>query len=518
MSKIIYANLETMSVTVQPHTYTGVQDTGRGLAVRLLAEANQLVGGQGSTLVIAPGLLSGTFAPSTCRITMAGRSHLSPTMLLANTGGPMAQKLGSMDIAALVITGSYRPHRTTIVHLGSEGVSVDAVPELRGQDVSTTIDWVRGHCGPESAIVGIGSAGEHLLPLASTFSTYPAGGKPVYHVGRNKMGHVLGAMGLKAVVVSTKANFTTPVAADADLRQYSKQLARLIVDHPVCGGALPAYGSITLIKMMKLGQQFATELSGRDRDDRPVVTNTGLNRNCAPGCVIGCLNRHAADAKEAYSSPAESEVVAACEELLGVHDRAYAKRLNIACYELGIDSLEFLASAAQLLRAEEQSATPEAVETLLDEVSRLTTRGRVVAGATSGIAALYPDQPSVQAMVTRPSTDEAARFTVSMPHKAPACADLSDMDYLYAYMLGTGNLGLCLFTSFAVLDHAEGQEILAKVVTAKTGVPTTAADIIRAGQQGLEATLKAEADLRRHTSASPIPEFVKVLYRYFQRA
>ncbi len=517
MSRVVYVNLDTLGVSEREHVYTGVQDTGRGLAVRLLAEAAQCEMDARTCLVIAPGLLSGTLAPSTCRLTMAGRSHLSPALLLANTSGPMAEKLGSMDIAALVITGSYRPGQAAVVHLGTDGMSVETVSELKERPVSGTIDWARGRFGAESAVLGIGAAGEHLLPLASTFITYPAGGKPIYHVGRNKMGHIFGAMGLKAVVVSARANFAAPAASEADLRQLSKRLGRLIVEHPVCGGALPAYGSITLIKMMKLGQQFASELSGREERDRPLVTNTGLNRNCAPGCVIGCLNRHASDAKEAYSSPAESEVVAACEDLLGIHEVAYAKRLNVTCFELGLDSLEFLASAAQLLRAEAQWATPEAVETLLGEVQRLTTRGRVVAGATKGVAALYPDQPSIQEMVTRPSTDEAARFTVNMPHKAPECADMNDMDYLYAYMLGTENLGLCLFTAFAVLDHAEGQEILARIVTAKAGQPTTVADIIQAGEQTLEETLEVDAALREQGAAPRIPEFVKVLYRYFHR-
>ncbi len=41
-----------------------------------------------------------------------------------------------------------------------------------------------------------------------------------------------------------------------NMKETSKALSRMIIDHPICGKALPGLGSITLMKMLKKGNNI----------------------------------------------------------------------------------------------------------------------------------------------------------------------------------------------------------------------------------------------------------------------
>lgn len=504
--RIVTVNLDQGTVNEQPFACTDLADVGKGLAARLAAEH------RAGCLVLAPGLLVGTAVPSTCRLSLAGVCPGSSELLLANTPGPFAQKLAGLDIAALVIVGSRRPGSSSVVQLDASGVSVCEQPDLRGAVVSQTVATLRRQWGDETELVGVGPAGERLLPLASTFGSYPAGGSPVYHVGRNRLGRVFGGLGLKAVAVTAKRLFAATVVDSEAIYRLNKQLGRLVATHPICGGALPAYGSITLIKLLRAGQDLTSDHSPVARRFVP-----GLNRACAPGCVIGCLNRHAASATEAYSSPAESEVRAGCEHLLGIADTVFARELNRACFEQGLDSLEFVASAALLCRAERLQPDQELIRTLLQEVTDGQLRGRLLGLTTAGLQQVYADLPQLEELVTRPAVREAEQFDVGIPHRAVGLDDLSDLEYLHSYLLASENLGLCLFTAFAVLDDAEGQSVLADLVAARIGRPVSVMELIQAGRDCLCQIAQAEAAILTAGCLPRVPEFVKVLYRYLQR-
>ncbi len=79
---------------------------GRGLTSRIVFDevpptCDPL--GPYNKLVIAPGLLSGTSAPSSGRMSVGGKSPLTGTIKEANAGGITSQKLASLGIKAIVI-------------------------------------------------------------------------------------------------------------------------------------------------------------------------------------------------------------------------------------------------------------------------------------------------------------------------------------------------------------------------------------------------------------------------------
>ena len=61
--------------------------------------------GELNKLVIAPGLLSGTNAPSSGRLSVGGKSPLTGGIKEANAGGITSQKLASLGVKALILEG-----------------------------------------------------------------------------------------------------------------------------------------------------------------------------------------------------------------------------------------------------------------------------------------------------------------------------------------------------------------------------------------------------------------------------
>ena len=59
-----------------------------------------------SVFVVAPGILAGTAAPCSGRLSVGGKSPMTNGIKEANAGGTAAHKLGRLGVRALMFTGS----------------------------------------------------------------------------------------------------------------------------------------------------------------------------------------------------------------------------------------------------------------------------------------------------------------------------------------------------------------------------------------------------------------------------
>lgn len=526
MRRLIIINLSTMTTSEEFLPEEKGFDYGRGLAVKLIKEKVPEVAGRHdprNAIIFIPGLFSGTMAPSTGRMTIATKKEAGRGVQFLNIAGPASQKIASLNISAVVVTGQADPAKPAVIIISPDGVRITVDQTMRNAKVTDTINFIRKTHGDAASVIGIGPAGEHLLPLASVFSTYPQG-TPEYYCSRSEMGDVFGAKGLKALAVVTNEHFDAAVFNREEMLISAKQVAGLIVKHPVCGGALPAHGSITLMKMMKDGKRGLESLGSpsteKHQSDEVPTCGDGvkINRTCSPRCVVGCLNRHARSDKAVFHSPAESEALAALKELFAIDEPAFAARLNRQAFELGLDSIEYIFSCALYFKAENISATKEDLLQILNDISQLNLRGRVVAGRTEGIGKMYADRRDLSEMVSRPAMHEAKHFAVNIPTKPDQFAAMPDVDYLYAYMTLLGNLGFCLFTAFAFIDEPQALELLAKMFYYRTGIKVSGNEMIAYAANCLDAEAEYDRFSRQAGTQKTIPEFVKVLYRYFGEA
>ncbi len=108
MTKIFRVNMTDLTTSVEevPQNWAGLG--GRALTSTIISEeidpaCHPL--GAGNKLVFAPGLLSGTAAANSGRMSCGAKSPLTGTIKESNSGGTTAQQFAKMGIKALIIEG-----------------------------------------------------------------------------------------------------------------------------------------------------------------------------------------------------------------------------------------------------------------------------------------------------------------------------------------------------------------------------------------------------------------------------
>ena len=497
MGKIIHIDLINEKIIEKNNDS---KDYGRGLIVKLLESYRSKEASKfhdDNVVVLAPGLFSGTLAPSTGRLLVATKESPNGGMRTSNLAGTISQKLASLNIEAIILSGRNKNEIPVSIIIDEDKVSLEYIEEIKNAEVSPTIEKFQELHGRYCGIIGIGPAGENMLPVSTLFSTYPEG-KPAFYCARNSLGDVFGFKKIKALVVVNKAHFNSFVYEQENFKKASKELSKIIIDHPICGKALPGLGSITLMKMMKQGRFIEYE----EIKSNLISQKDNLNRTCSPLCVVGCLNRHAKSDDDFYSAPAESEASAALFEAFGINDRKYVKDFTSRCFELGLDCMEFIFSCQMYFKVQGIKGNMEELDKAIDDVRNMTLTGRILASKTSGIHKLFREKQDIKEMVSKPSVVEEKNFNINIPSRIADMDDLSDLDYLYAYVIVLENLGFCLFTSFSFLDNKRALSLLAEMYYYKTGERTSEKELLEYAVESLNSDKK-------------IPDFIKVLYRYF---
>ena len=513
--KILIIDLNEMSYTSEPYSYETYGSYGRGLVLELFRRFVPDEAGpysEDNIIVIAPGLFAGNPAPSACRMLTATIEDSDKGIRICNTTGNMPQKLGSLGIAAVVIRG-IAEQSGTLIHISPEGVSFDRDAGLTGCRTSEIVRSLRGRYGRDCAIIGCGIAGDMKMPLSTFFCTYPEG-EPEYHSPRTGFGDVWGAKRLRALIVDTDQYFARECAEPERFRDTGRRLARAIIDDEVCGGALPAYGSITLMKILSSGSGPADlpEITA-EQPVRPAGAPR-LNKTCAPMCVIGCLNRHVSSDGRQYGSPSQIETQGAILRCFGVDDYDLAGEVHELATEIGIVSTEFVTACKTYAEAEEIEHGEEHLTEWLREIEAGSLIGRVIASRTHGVAGLYREF-DLSEWIDRRAVQDEDLFSVKMDRPYNALANMDANELMYAQIFVLENLGFCIFTSFALLDRKETFELLAEMFEARTGSGMTGEKLIIQAHECM--TLEREYHERRWKAAqrNNIPQFTKVLYRYF---
>src|SRR5512138_254695 len=136
MDKIIRVNMSTLSTKVEsvPTEWAGLG--GRALTSSMVAKevpptCHAL--GPNNKLVFAPGLLTGTAAANSGRLSAGAKSPLTGTIKESNAGGTAAQMLARLGVKALIIEGIPTEDKWYSLHVSKEGVTVQEESELVGK-------------------------------------------------------------------------------------------------------------------------------------------------------------------------------------------------------------------------------------------------------------------------------------------------------------------------------------------------------------------------------------------------
>ncbi|MGD8493003.1 MAG: aldehyde ferredoxin oxidoreductase N-terminal domain-containing protein, partial [Desulfobacterales bacterium] len=201
--------------------------------------------GEDNKLVIAPGLLSGSTAAMSGRLSVGCKSPLTGGIKEANAGGQPSQMLGRLGYAAIVLEGKPKADTLYRILINKDGVDIQEDNSLCMLGNYDTVDKMKAEYGDKISCISIGQAGEMKLAGAS-IACSDMELRPTRHAGRGGVGAVMGAKGVKVIVIDDSGmKMRQPKDPDA-FKAANKEWVAGLKKHPVSGEGLPAYGTNVL--------------------------------------------------------------------------------------------------------------------------------------------------------------------------------------------------------------------------------------------------------------------------------
>lgn len=501
-------------------------------------------------LVIAPGILTGTAAPCSGRLSIGGKSPLTGTIKEANSGGTAAQALVQLDVKAIILEGQAPdgsgPFRLVV---DASGARLDEVPDLKGKGNYDTVAAQIEQFGDKISCISIGPAGEMKAAAASVAVT-DVEKRPTRHCGRGGLGAVMGSKGMKVIVIDPSGG-KRPAAADqeafiAACRKFQNALA----NHPLTNETLPEYGTNVLANVINEAGAYPTRnfsegvfegteaISGEHQHDVILERGGKVAHACHRGCTIRCSRIYVDENGQYVTKGPEYETVWAHGANCGIDDLEAIARMDRLDDDLGLDTIE---TGATIAVAMEAGILPfgdaEGAINLLEEVRRGTALGRLVASGAAVLGKAYGVEriPTVKGQ-SIPAYDPRAAKGIGVTYATSTMGADHTAGYAIANnILGVGtavaplspegqvelsrtlqiatavidSMGLCVFVAFAMLDDAAAHEALCEMASALQGRPLSGDDLAEMGKQTL-AVERAFNEAAGFTSADDrLPEFFR---------
>ncbi|MCD6506977.1 hypothetical protein J7M22_10180 [Candidatus Poribacteria bacterium] len=345
---------------------------------------------ENNKLVIAPGLLGGTPAPCSGRLSVGAKSPLTGGIKEANAGGTAAQKLSRLDIAAIVVEGKPEDGKLYMLKIDKDGAELLDASDLKGLGNYDTVAKLMERYGDRISCISIGQADEMKMSAASVAVT-DTEGRPTRHAGRGGMGAVMGSKGLKAIVVDDSGTERVSMADPDAFRAASRKFARLLASHPVTGETLPTYGTNALANVINEAGAYPTrnfssgQFEGTDKisgetQRETIIKRGGLPKHpCHPGCVIQCSRIYMDKDGNYLTKGPEYETVWANGANLGIDDLDAIATMDRLYDDYGLDTIEMGVALGVAMEAgiKEFGDAQGAIE-LIKEVGKGTPLGRIL--------------------------------------------------------------------------------------------------------------------------------------------
>jgi len=509
--------------------------------------------GPTNKLVFAPGLVTGTRAPSSGRLSVGGKSPLTGGIKESNSGSPLSESLARLGYKAIVVEG--KPEEEDLfwmLKIDSEGVELDEVEMGIGEKLSDAFDALFDEYGEDVDVAAIGVAGEQRLN-ASGICFNDKDGRASRYSGRGGLGAVMGSKGLKYIVVDDTDAPGVEIA-DRDLfNQGRRKLAKALAEHDVTkkGGSLNKYGTAVLINILNEAGGLPTRNFSRGRfEGAEKISGETLHRLCEErggegrtghpchsSCVIQCGN--------VFPNPDGSELVSCLEyesdwafgANCEIDDLDKIAEMVLLCNEYGLDTIETGGTIAVAMEGGlvEFGDADRAIE-LINEIGegtplgKLLGSGAVVTGKALGVervpAVKGQNMPAYEpravkgiGVVYATSTmgaDHTSGYTISPEILAVG----GDVDALSTDKISLArdfmnitafvdSAGYCIFITFATLDIESGFDGMVEIINGVRGTEFTKDDVSEIGSKIIEMEREFNKAAGFTDADDTMPEFMK---------
>jgi aldehyde:ferredoxin oxidoreductase len=388
---MIRVDMTDQSVSIDPFPDEWKLLGGRALSAKILlqecdASCDPL--GPDNVLVIAPGVLAGTAAPTSGRISIGGKSPLTGGIKEANAGGNPGQDLMKLGYRAVIVRGQPEdPEKRYALDVTSDGATIKEVPDCKGMWNYALIDHLSDSYTKTASFISIGPAGEMRLSGASVACTDQEQDRhPARHAARGGLGAVMGAKGLKYVSVDAgKSGVRQP----ANRKEFMNRCKGYTKDY-LAGPQMFKTGTSSVVPVANMLFTFPhknrTEGQSPDAatlDGARIVesfeSRGGGMHNCMTGCIVKCSNVvHDRDGNY-KTSALEFETLTLLGSNCGIASWEDVADLDRLCDDVGLDTVETGAAIAIYMDSGAmQYGDAEGAKRILKEIAEGTELGRAI--------------------------------------------------------------------------------------------------------------------------------------------
>ncbi|MBF0646304.1 aldehyde ferredoxin oxidoreductase family protein [Desulfuromonas acetoxidans] len=552
MDKIFRVNMTDLTTTVEdvPEAWLGLG--GRALTSTIVAtevdpECHPL--GQFNKLVFAPGLLSGTAAAQSGRMSCGAKSPLTGGIKESNAGGTTAQQFARMGIKAMIIEGMPKEDKFYSLHITKDGVTIAEESELLGSGNFAVIDAMVEKYDKKIGVMTIGLPGE-LKMASANISVKDPDGKIRSH-GRGGMGAVMGSKKIKFMTVDSEGAGAVPIADPDTFKKAARVFAKAMLDHPVSGEGLPTYGTNILVNILNEAGGLPTKnfrygqfephdkISGETMHDTIVERGGSPKHGCHKGCIIQCSQVYNDKDGNYLTSGFEYETIWGMGANCCVDNLDQIAEADNIMDDIGIDSIEGVVMFGVAMEA---GILPfgdgEGILRMLrEEIGKGTPLGRILGGGAGCVGRTYGvtrvpvvknqaipayDPRSVKGIGITYATstmgaDHTSGYTIATnilnvggfvdPLKKDGQVELSRN--LQIASAAIDSTGMCIFIAFPALDIPECLPALIDMINARFGCELTGDDVTELGKKVLKLEHQFNLDAGMTNKDDRLPEFFK---------
>jgi aldehyde:ferredoxin oxidoreductase len=535
MTKLLRLNMTDRSYRFEdvPEAYKHLG--GRGLTSTIVYdEVDPMCHplGPNNKLVFAPGIVTGTSAPTSARVSVGAKSPLTGGIKEANAGTGWAPALADLDIQALIVEGQPAEKDkwwgVLISWDGAQGQPVlewFEADEYTGQSTYDFYPKLFERFG-RVYIAAIGPAGEFLY-ANSGVAFDDQEGRPARYAGRGGLGAVMGSKGLKCIILDRRGAPGKAIVDRAVFEQGRKALTDALMTHDITKpkGALNSYGTAVLVNILNEAGGLPTRNFSSGRfEGAPKIAGEAIfegnkqrlgkelyNHACSPGCIIRCSNTWYREDGTEHVSCQEYESVWSLGANCGIDSLDVTGELIRLCNAYGIDTIEAGCTMAVAMEGGLlEFGDGERAIALMHELGKGTPVGRILGSGTETTARVLgvkrvpvvkgQSMPAYEPRAVKGIGMVYATGTMGADHTqgytiAPEILGVSgkvdqfDRDkaaLARGFLEATAyidSIGHCLFIAFAILDIASGFEGTVQECNGVLGTNWTMDDVGRIGKE-----------------------------------
>jgi len=374
--------------------------------------------------------------------------------------------------------------------------------------------------------------------------------RPTRHAARGGPGAVMGAKGVKVIVLDDAGMKMRDPKDPEKFREANKRWVEGLKKHPVTGEGLPAYGTNILANIINEAGAYPTKnfmwgrfegcskISGETQAQTETDRGGNATHGCHRGCTIRCSGIFMDKDGNYLTKQPEYETVWAHGANCGIDDLDAIAMLDRLDDDYGLDTIEMGATIAVAMEAGVADfGDSEAAINLLKEVGNGTPLGRIlgsgaaVTGKVFGVervpvvkgqALPAYDPRGIQGIGVTYATstmgaDHTSGYAVAtnvlkVGGHVDALKPEGQVELSRNLQIATAAIdamGMCLFIAFAILDQPDTFQALIDMISAFSGSGLTADDVTELGK----SILKKERDFNKRAGFTPqhdrLPEFFK---------